>query len=259
MFFCVFNNSILLKKINTNIFKLLVIHYVKLTSDIMIKRQLLIFLKGILAGLSIGLGGFLYILMCFLFKGDIAELGKIFGSILFSVGLFLVCTFYLSLYTGKIGLIYEGKQEKEFYISLPIMLIGNAIGAFAFGYMCFFIFKNTDIYLVAKNAADSRLVFSSALDYITTMLKAFLCGVCVYLAVKCFSLNRLKPIGILLLVFFVFTFVYCGFQHCIANMFYFGMANAIEWNTLTNLVLVILFNSLGPIIGVLMVRLFTKK
>lgn len=225
----------------------------------MVKKQLLTFAKGILAGLSIGLGGFLYILMCFLFKGDIAELGKIFGSILFAIGLFLVCTFYLSLYTGKIGLIYEGKQEKEFYISLIVMLIGNAIGAFALGYICFFIFRNTDVYQVAESVARSRLVFNSFLDYFVTMLKAFLCGVCVYLAVKCFSLNRLKPIGILLLVFFVFVFVYCGFQHCIANMFYFGMANAIEWNTLINLLLVILFNSLGPIIGVLMVRLFTKK
>ena len=57
------------------------------------KNYLITFLKGILAGLSIGLGGFLYILMTFLLSGDNAELGKIFGSILFSVGLFLVCTF----------------------------------------------------------------------------------------------------------------------------------------------------------------------
>ena len=217
------------------------------------------FLKGILAGLAIGLGGFLYILMCFLFQGNLAELGKIFGSILFAVGLFLVCTFSLSLYTGKIGLIYEEKKDKLFYISLPVMLIGNAIGAFTLGYACYFIFRNTDVIQVALNAANSRLVFDDVFDYIVTAIKAFLCGLCVYLAVKSFSLNRLKPVGILLLVFFVFVFVYCGFQHCIANMFYFGMANAISWYTLINLLIVIVFNSLGPIIGVLLFKLIINK
>ena len=219
------------------------------------KNYLLIFLKGILAGLAIGLGGFLYILMVYLFKDTVPELGKILGSVIFSIGLFLVCTFSLYLYTGKIGLIYEGKQNKEYFISLPIMLIGNAIGAFGLGYICFFIFRNMDIYTSAVTAAESRLVFDNIMDYITTIIRAFLCGVCVYLAVKSFSLNRLKPLGIILLVFFVFVFVYCGFQHCIANMFYFGFANAMNINTLINLLLVILFNSLGPVVGASLVKL----
>lgn len=219
------------------------------------KNYLLIFLKGILAGLAIGLGGFLYILMVYLFKDTVPELGKILGSVIFSIGLFLVCTFSLYLYTGKIGLIYEGKQNKEYFISLPIMLIGNAIGAFSLGYICFFIFRNMDIYTSAVTAAESRLVFDNTMDYITTIIRAFLCGVCVYLAVKSFSLNRLKPLGIILLVFFVFAFVYCGFQHCIANMFYFGFANAMNINTLINLLLVILFNSLGPVVGASLVKL----
>ena len=217
------------------------------------------FLKGILAGLSIGLGGFLYILMTFLLKDNLLELGKILGSILFSIGLFLVCTFSLSLYTGKIGLIYEEKKDKLFYISLPVMLLGNAIGAFALGYICFFIFRNTDVYASALSAASSRLAFNTVFDYIVTAIKAFLCGLCVYLAVKSFSLNRLKPLGITLLVFFVFVFVYCGFQHCIANMFYFGMANTINWYTLINLVIVIIFNSFGPIVGVALVKLIEKR
>ena len=223
------------------------------------KVVLINFLKGILAGLAIGLGGFLYILMTFALNGDLAELGKILGSILFSIGLFIVCTFSLSLYTGKIGQVYEEKKDKLFYISLPVMLIGNAIGAFALGYICFFIFKDMEIMEVAKAAAASRLVFNNFLDYLSTMIKAFLCGVCVYLAVKSFSLNRLKPLGITLLVFFVFVFVYCGFQHCIANMFYFGMANTYCNELIINLVLVIVFNSLGPVVPVFLIKLIEKN
>ena len=223
------------------------------------KTVLLNFLKGILAGLAIGLGGFLYVLMTFVFKApEVTEIGKLLGSVLFAVGLFLVCTFGLSLYTGKIGLVFEKKQDKLFYISLPVMLVGNAIGAFALGYICYFIFRNTDFIESANAAANARLNFASPVDYIVTAVKSFLCGTCVYLAVKAFNLNRLRPVGILLLVFFVFVFVYCGFQHCIANMFYFGFANSLCWQMPVNLAMVILFNSFGPIAGVGLVKLIEK-
>ena len=222
----------------------------------MAKNLLLNFLKGILAGLAIGLGGFLFILMSHFING---EFGKALGSLLFAVGLFLVCTFKLSLYTGKIGIIYEGKQTKEFYLSLPIMLIGNAIGAFALGYLCYFIFKDTDIMNTVNGACSSRTTLNSFNDYLSCMIKSLLCGFCVYMAVKLFNLNRLKPLGISLLVFFVFVFVYCGFQHCIANMFYFGFGNHINGNMFINLALVILFNSIGPIIGVSIFKLIDSK
>lgn len=229
-----------------------------------VKFLLANFFKGILAGLAIGLGGFLYVLMTFALKDGVAELGKILGSTLFAIGLFLVCTFSLSLYTGKIGLVFEEKKDKWFYISLPIMLIGNAIGAFGLGYIFFALTRIPaldGLYQSALSATTSRLALNNPLDYLVCALKSFLCGFCVYTAVKCFNLRRLKPLGILLLVFFVFVFVYCGFQHCIANMFYFGMANAFginPINTLLNLLVVIVFNSFGPIVGVLIWKLFKK-
>ena len=222
----------------------------------MAKNLLLHFLKGILAGLAIGVGGFLYILMVHFVEG---ELGKVLGSLLFSAGLFTVCTFKLSLYTGKIGLIYEGKQTKEFYISLPVMLFFNAIGAFGFGYVCYFIFKDTEVMNTVNSVCASRTTLETFNDYLAVMIKSFLCGLCVFMAVKCFNLNRLKPLGISLLVLFVFIFVYAGFQHCIANMFYFGFGNHINGFTFVNLLFCILFNSIGPVTGVLIFNLFNKK
>lgn len=216
------------------------------------KKDLLFsFLKGILAGLAIGLGGFLYILMTFLIPG---ELGKALGSILFAVGLFTVCAFQLHLYTGKIGLIYEQKQTKTFYISLPIMIIGNAIGAIGLGYFCYFLFRYIDIYQTALGAANVRLVFNSFDDFLSCSIKSLLCGLCVYLAVKSFAYKRISLIGTGLLVLFVFIFVYCGFQHCIANMFYFSFANRWCGEAAINLAICILFNSLGPVFGVLLLK-----
>ena len=221
------------------------------------KNVFLSFLKGILAGLAIGLGGFLFVLMKYFING---ELGSVLGSLLFAIGLFLVCTFYLTLYTGKIGLIYEQKHDKWFYISLPVMYIGNAIGAFALGYLCFAIFRNNESMMTTINGiCTSRTTLNNFNDYLSCIVKSFLCGLCVYLAVKCFGLNRLRPIGISLLVLFVFIFVYCGFQHCIANMFYFGFGNHINWNTLINILLVTLFNSFGPLPGVALFKLIMKK
>lgn len=222
----------------------------------MFKKISLSFLTGILAGLAIGVGGFLYLVMTHYFDG---ELGKVLGSIVFSVGLFTVCTFKLSLYTGKIGLIYEQKQDKTYYISLPFILIGNAIGAFALGYICWAIFQNLEIMATVNNACNIRTSLETFNDYLSCIVKSLLCGLCVYLAVYCFNHNRLKPLGIGLLVFFVFIFVYCGFQHCIANMFYFGFGNHIKANTFIDLALCILFNSLGPIFGVLLVKLITNQ
>ena len=222
----------------------------------MVKQQLLTFLKGILAGLAIGVGGFLYILMKHFVEG---ELGNVLGSILFAVGLFTVCTFYLALYTGKIGLVFEKKQETSFYISLPVMLIGNAIGAIGLGYICYFIFKDDEIMNTVNAVCSIRTTLESFNDYLSLIVKSTLCGLCVYLAVKSFAANRLKPVGIILLVTFVFVFVFAGFQHCIANMFYFGSGNHFIGNTFINLALCILFNSLGTIPGVLLFKLFEKK
>ena len=223
----------------------------------MMKKVIFSFLKGILAGLSIGLGGFLYILMIHFVKD---ELGKVLGSFLFAIGLFLVCTFFLTLYTGKIGLVYEEKHDKWFYISLPVMYIGNAIGAFALGYLCYFIFKgNVEMMKTVEIVCSSRTTLGNFNDYLACIIKSFLCGLCVYLAVKCFGLNRLRPIGISLLVLFVFIFVYSGFQHCIANMYYFGFGNHIKANTFINLALVTLFNSIGPLPGVMIFKLVKPK
>ncbi len=219
-------------------------------------NYLFVLLKGILAGLAIGLGGFLYILMIHYVDG---ELGKVLGSLLFSIGLFLVCTFYLALYTGKIGLVFEKKQENSFYISLPIMLVGNAIGAVSLGLICYVIFKNTEIMTTVNSVCASRTSLITFNDYLSMMVKSFLCGLCVYLAVKAFAKDRFRPIGISLLVLFVFVFVYAGFQHCIANMFYFGFGNHFNGYTFVNLAFVIFFNSIGTIPGVFLLKLFDKS
>ncbi|CBK73999.1 Formate/nitrite transporter [Butyrivibrio fibrisolvens 16/4] len=58
-------------------------------------------LTSILAGFSIGLGGFIFLSVD----------NKIIGSALFSIGLFLVLTMGFSLFTGKVCYVLEGKLK----------------------------------------------------------------------------------------------------------------------------------------------------
>ena len=138
------------------------------------------------------------------------------------------------------------------------MLLGNAVGAIGIGYLCFAIFKNTDLFATALTTADSKLSFNDFNDYLSCIVRSILCGLCVYLAVKSFAYKRISLIGTLLLILFVFVFVYSGFQHCIANMFYFSFANAWSWGVeaFINIILVIIFNSVGPIFGILLFNAF---
>ena len=100
-------------------------------------KYLKVLLYGIYAGLAIGLGSFVFTIVS-AYMGDTTA-GKIFASALFSVGLILVCVLGLQLYTGKIGVVFDDREKlKENAINLPIMLVGNAIGAFALGILCHF-------------------------------------------------------------------------------------------------------------------------
>jgi len=206
-------------------------------------RFLKAFVFGIFAGLAIGLGSLAFTVVS-AYLPSVG--GKIFASALFSVGLILVCVLGLQLYTGKIGVVFDADDKKEIgknAICLPIMLVGNAIGAFALGILCHFIFKgiptvSDKILAISEGKTSSGMVF----------LEGIFCGALVYIAVYFFKNLQNYAMKIIGIITAVTLFVYCGFQHCIANMFYFGMA--FNWNIdmLWNLLIVILTNSVGALL-----------
>ena len=204
-------------------------------------KYLKVLLFGIFAGLAIGLGSLAFTVTCAYLP---SEGGKMFASCLFSVGLILVCVLGLQLYTGKIGVVFDDREKmSENAINLPIMLVGNAIGAFGLGILCHFIFMNV------LEVADKIVAISNGkTGSNTVLLQGILCGALVYIAVYCFKNFQNYAMKIISIIVSVTLFVYCGFQHCIANMFYFGMA--FNWNLdmLWNLLIVILTNSIGALL-----------
>jgi len=219
-------------------------------------KYLLAIFKGVLAGLAIGLGGFLFTLMTYALPN---ELGKILGALLFPIGLSVVCIFKLFLFTGKIGLVFEGKQTKDFYINLPLMYIGNIIGSLILGYLCFAIFRNTDLFIRIRDIAANKTNFDSGYEYyLMLIVKSLITGLCVYLAVKSYGLIKNKIVGVFLIFVFIFIFVYIGGDHCVANMYYFSFANSWTGYAFLNIALATICNSIGTIPGVLLFKAFKK-
>ena len=209
-------------------------------------KYLKVFLFGIFAGLAIGLGSLTFTIVSAYLK---STGGLIFASALFSIGLILVCVLGLQLYTGKVGVVFDDREKLiENAINLPIMLLGNAIGAFALGVLCHLVFNNVpDIADRIAYIADGKIDY----EHHNIFLEGIFCGALVYIAVYLFKNLQNWGMKIIGIITAVTLFVYCGFQHCIANMFYFAMNfDWVNWNVnyLWNILMVILLNSVGALL-----------
>ena len=207
-------------------------------------RHLKSILLGIFAGIAISFGG-LVNLVCK------ANGHPLLGNIMFSVGLLIVCSFGLYLFTGKIGYVFRNK--KDYLLDLLEMYVGNLIGATGIGYIARLCTKEgSDLFNVAETVSNGKIISDTGSTWYRMLLFGMLCGILVYLAVDAFKNEKFHPvIRAFILVFCVSAFVIAGFEHCIANMFYFAFGNAYGVNfgmAVVSLLLCTLGNSLGAIL-----------
>lgn len=203
-------------------------------------------IKSILAGIMIGIGGTIFLSLE----------NKLAGATLFAIGLFIIVTKGLNLYTGKIGYLFDNGIK---YIGeLIITLVGNFIGTFAVGYSLQFT-------RVAGNLATKaqRICLVKVNDTIQSILiLSIFCGILMYLAVNGYKTMK-DSFGKYAGVFLgVIVFILCGFEHCIANMYYFTIANMWSLNTFGYLGIMVLGNSIGGVIfplGDKLTKFFEKK
>lgn len=167
---------------------------------------------------------------------------KVIGASLFSIGLFGVLIYNLNLYTGKIGYLITNFNLK--YIKeLIITLIGNFIGACSVG----FILRYTRIY--DKIYEKSLILANTKLNdnILSIFILSIFCGLLMYFAVNGFK--KQTDFGKYLVVYLgVAVFILCGFEHCIANMYYFSVADIWSLKTLGYTGIMVLGNSLGSFI-----------
>ena len=196
------------------------------------KYNIEILIKSILAGIMIGIGGTIYLSLD----------NKIVGSILFAIGLFIIVVYSFNLYTGEIVYLINN-FNKKYIRELIITLIGNFIGTFFVG----FVLRYTRIYTSISDKAKGLVDIKLNDTLISILILSFFCGILMYLAVNTYK--EVKDIGKYLAVFLgVIVFILCGFEHCIANMYYFSVSSTWSLNTLLYLLVMILGNSLGGIL-----------
>ena len=191
-----------------------------------------IFLSAVLAGASIALGGTVFL----------SVENTVIGSLFFTIGLFVVCTRGLHLFTGKVCYLFD--NDASYAKALPVIWLGNLVGT---------VLVAAAEQLTRLAVLDERARAICELKLSEPLLGAFLlavfCNVMIYIAVEGYR-SVPHEIGKYLALFFgVSVFILCGFEHCVANMYYFTMGGAWSARTLGYLLVMTLGNAVGGVIG----------
>lgn len=169
------------------------------------------FTKAILAGIMIGIGGIVYL----------SAESKVTGAFLFSFGLFTIVRSGFALYTGKVGYIPENKPS---YIpEVLVTLAGNITGTGITAILVRFTHIWDKIHTTAVNIMDGKLADSMPSRFILGIF----CGMLMYLAVENGKNCRDKSdvsfvFGICIPVM---IFILSGFNHSVADCFYYFSAS----------------------------------
>ena len=197
--------------------------------------------SGILAGTMISIGGTVFL--------SLYGTNKIIGAVLFSVALLCICMQGYSLYTGKIGFILSNHSKEDMSI-LWFGLLGNLIATVVFGVVLSYAIPSISV--VAAEICKVKLTQG----WFSAFVRAIFCGMLMYQAVSIFKKHDKNLMGIILCIP---VFILSGFEHSIANMFYFAAARSLSVEVIIYIITVILGNSLGGIFFELLLLPFKKN
>lgn len=214
-----------------------------------IKTSLFQFVNGTIGGMMIGIGG------CVSLSCD----NKYIGSLLFSLGLFAIIQFGFGLFTGKVG--YIPLRRPVYLLECLFTLLGNAFGTF----LDAFLFNQTRIGAAISEKALASVNTKLADSPLSAFVLAIFCGMLMFMAVDNARISRAdgghieKVVGTMMCVM---VFILCGFNHCIADMFYLFLTGKITAAGVY-LPVIILGNALGgmllPLLKMLTDKPFPKE
>lgn len=201
-------------------------------------NRFITFLYAVLAGFMIGVGGIVYLSME----------NPVIGAFFFSVGLFTVCVFELNLFTGKVAYVFE--NDKKYTFNLIIIWLGNLLGTLIIGNLIkltrVFTSMKGDI-TFAKKAFD---LCSTKLNdnLLSIFILAILCNLLIFIAVDGYKNNKHEIGKYLGLIFGVMVFILSGYEHSIADMFYFTVGGVWSLKALLYIIVISLGNAVGGLI-----------
>lgn len=199
------------------------------------------FLSALLAGAVIGVGGTVYL----------SVENTVVGSLLFTIGLFVVCTKGLHLFTGKVCYVFD--NDRAYALALPVVWLGNLCGTAGVA----LLERGTRLASLSVRAADICAA-KLAEPLSGAFILAIFCNAMIYIGVDGYRTNPHELGKYLALFFGVSVFILCGFEHCVANMYYFTVGGAWSARTVGYLLVMTLGNAVGGVIGPLARRALGK-
>lgn len=192
-----------------------------------------VFPPAVMAGVIVGIAGTINLTQ--IYAGN-----KELGAFLFSCGLLLVCVKPVNLFTGKIGYVFDNKPI--FIVDLIVMILGNAIGSA----IIVLIVKMANV-VPAIDASYFSVEQKLSVEWWQFFGLAIMCGVMMYLAVEGYKRVPNDFAKVVLVILCAMIFMLAGFEHSIADIFYFMLSGTFEWKALLYVFLGLLGNAVGSI------------
>jgi formate/nitrite transporter len=190
---------------------------------------------GVLAGAFIGLGGLYFVIVA-----SDASLGfaavRVAGGVCFSLGLLLVVVAGAELFTGN-NLLAMGWADgcvttREVLRNWAVVSVANFAGAAGLALLVY-LSGHWEMNGGAVGAAYLRIAAAkAALPPGRAFFLGVLCNVLVCMAVWMALAGRSVVDKLVAIVFPISAFVAAGFEHSIANMYFFPLALLLKWHGL---------------------------
>jgi len=195
-------------------------------------KKIRVIVNAVLAGICIGIGGTVFLSLE----------SRLAGALLFTVGLFTIVSFGLELFTGKVGQLPQ--RGMRYLPELALIWLGNLAGTALAGMLVRHTRAGEALAARAAELCAAKLADGLASIFILSLL----CGMLMYIAVETYRSCRHELGKYLGLFLGVSVFILCGFEHCVANMFYFTAAGAWSLRALGYLAVMTLGNSAGGLL-----------
>lgn len=186
---------------------------------------------GILAGGFIGLGAMFYTVVA----SDAAlsfGVQRVLGGLTFSLGLILVVIAGAELFTGNnllvMGWVRGRIPGRLVARNFAVVYAANFVGAVGLAGMVFLSGHLAMNDGAVKGAATATAVAKVQLPFMEAFFRGVLCNILVCLAVWLASAGRQVVNRVMAIVFPITAFVACGFEHCVANMYFIPLGMMIE-------------------------------
>jgi formate/nitrite transporter FocA (FNT family) len=216
------------------------------------KNLAIFILNGIFAGIAIAIGGTASLLACNLLTG---LWGKLVGALLFTLGMFTVISFGLKLFTGMVAGIPEMGVKN--YWQLPVCFLANTLGVGLFAIIARYSFIGDTIAAQAAILIGGKL--GDEMWAVKTLFSAIACGMLITFSVWAPRYAPEKKLSVSVGVMLpIAVFVFCGFDHSVANMFYLFLNAELTWQVVGYAALSIVGNVIGGVLFPL-VALFIRK